>query len=167
MSASLALHRARLLRLLFAAALAFNLVWLVVAPLAGMFHEHVFLRANTLREIAYQHYYDMRPGRFVGTALYDLYEPETVLISPDILSLIQGPEGGLELRRAYFQVQLVEDTAGHLSGRPAGEIEWYRIGPQGQEVGFLVPEPGDRVWPTVVAVHEGDRVLFVPVGEEE
>lgn len=167
MSASLAPHRARLLRLLFLAGLAFNLVWLVVAPIAGMFHEHVFLRSNTLREIAYQHYHDERPGRFVGTALYDLYQPETVVITPDIAALLQGPEGGLGLRRPYFQVQEVADMADYLAAQPDGPFEWYRIGPQMQEVGFLVPDAGERPWPRVVAVLDGKRVLFVPTREAE
>jgi hypothetical protein len=159
------------LHYLYVVGMAFNLIWLLIAPVAGMFAEHVVVRSDTLRELAYQYYGERRPDRFVGIALYDLYGPRTLTVSPaivaDVLLGIREPDEDVRLRGGRIALQLVEDTANLVPERPPGVIETYTIGPNARAVGFLVPEDSAAEWNNVVALWDGDRVLFLPVRGEE
>lgn len=151
--------KGRVLRILFLAGLAFNVVWLGVAPAAGLFREHLFLESDTLREMAHEYYRVRQPRRFINIALYDLYDSAGLTTSSEILSYLQ-----YELD-SPGSIRLVDDPAELVPEWPPGTIETYTIGSNLRVVGFLAPDDGEAEWDRVVAYWEGERVLFVPVAE--
>jgi hypothetical protein len=154
-------------RLLLAAGLFFNLLWLAIAPFVGLFHEHFSPRSDSLRELAYGYYGERRPERFVGIALYDLYEPQTVVMSPEMLDQLSAPVadpgGELSLRGGMMHVELVDNTSGLVGELPDGVVVTYTVGTHAQEVSFVIPDVTGVDWDRVVAVRRGAQIMFVPV----
>jgi hypothetical protein len=158
-------RKKRLLSQLFAANLAFNLLWLAGSFVSGLFDKDSFLPSNSLRRLAYAYYGPTyRESRFVGIALQELYDTPTLVTSKEILSYLFEVEE-IRFHTREVQIQLVDDPAAYLDAMPEGDFETYIIGAEGKEreVAFVLPDedaPPSRV---VVSVRDGARVLFVPL----
>lgn len=160
-------RRRKLLNYFFVAALAFNLFWLAGSLQWGLFDENSFLPSNSLRQLAYPYYGpSIRESRFVGIALHELYDAPTLITSREILSNLFEVEE-IRFHTREVTIQLVADPADLISVPPDGVIETYTIGFDLKEVGFVLPDERSRGSRTVVAIQDGDRVLFVPVATAE
>jgi hypothetical protein len=165
---AVAYRRKRILRHLYVAALAFNVFWLIGSLALGLFDENSFLPANSLRHLAYPYYgASPRESRFVGLALHELYGAPRLLTSEEVLSYLFEVED-ISYHARDVTLELVDDPAALLTSPPTGSAERYTIGVEGEdkEVVFFLPPSGDGGPWTVVAVREGERVLFVPLAVE-
>jgi hypothetical protein len=157
----------KLLNYLFVAALAFNLFWLAGSLQWGLFDENSFLPSNSLRALAYPYYgRSIRESRFVGIALHELYDAPTLITSRELLANLFEVEE-IRFHAREVTIQLVADPGEYVSVPPDGAIESYMIGFGEKEVGFVLPDENSRGSRTVVAIQDGDRVLFVPLATEE
>jgi hypothetical protein len=160
-------RRSKLLHYLFVAALAFNFFWLAGSLQWGLFDENSFLPTNSLRQLANPYYGpSIRESRFVGIALHELYDAPTLLTSREILSDLFEVEE-IRFHTREVRIQLVADPGDFISVPPDAVIESYTIGFGQKEVGFVLPDERSRGSRTVVAIQDGDRVLFVPVATAE
>lgn len=163
------MRKKRLLSQLFVATLAFNLLWLAGSILAGLFDRDSFLPSNSLRQLAYAYYGPTyRESRFVGIALQEIYDTPTLITSRDILAYLFEVEE-IRFHTREVRIQVVDDPAPYAGEPRDGDVETYIIGPDDRkrEIAFLLPDGNSLPSRTVVAIRDGERVLFVPAPDSQ
>jgi hypothetical protein len=164
---STGMRKRKILSYLYVAALSFNLVWFFGSLQQGLFDEQSFLPQNSLRHLAYPYYGPShRESRFVGIALHELYDAPTLITSSDVLAYLFEVED-LRYHAREVSIELIDNPRALLPAVPDGAVETYLIGLEEKEVVFVLPDENSARTGAVVAIREGDRVVFVPISMME